>query len=105
MKTTFPKAEPKEVTYRNYKNFNNNMFRKELVNALNIGHIDNANYKSFGTIFLTVLEKHAPLKSKFIRRNHVPYMNKTLRKAMMKITITTNHLLMMTLLLIKDRQN
>ena len=28
--------------------------------------------------------KHAPLKKKFIRANHVPYMTKNLRKVIMK---------------------
>ena len=86
MKTIFPKAKPKEVTYRNYAHFDNNIFRNDLVKTLKISHIDNGNYKSFETIFLTVLEKHAPLKKKFIRGNHVPYMNTTLRKAMMRRT-------------------
>ena len=27
---------------------------------------------------------HAPIKSKLLRANHVPYMTKTLRKAIMK---------------------
>ena len=34
--------------------------------------------------FLKVLNKHTPLKKKFIRANHVPYMTKNLRKAIMK---------------------
>ena len=86
MKTTFPKVKPKKVTYRNYTNFDTNMFRNELSNMLKTDHRDKGNYKSFETIFIAVLEKHAPLKTKFIRGNHVPYMNKSLRKAMMKRT-------------------
>ena len=31
-----------------------------------------------------VLNIHAPLKKKVIRANHVPYMTKSLRKAIMK---------------------
>ena len=34
------------------------------------------NYKSFENIFLSVLNKHAPLKKKFVRRNQAPYMTK-----------------------------
>ena len=33
--------------------------------------------------FINVLNKHAPLKKKFLRANHAPYMTKTLRKAIM----------------------
>ena len=42
------------------------------------------NYKSFEEIFLVVLDKHAPQKKKIVRANHVAYMTKTLRKAIMK---------------------
>ena len=35
-------------------------------------------------LFLTVLNKQAPLKTKFIRHNNNPFMTKELRKAIMK---------------------
>ena len=35
-------------------------------------------------MFLNVLQRHAPLKTKVVRANHAPYMNRTLRKAIMK---------------------
>ena len=35
-------------------------------------------------IFLEILNIHAPLKRKLLRANHVPYMIKALRKAVMK---------------------
>ena len=38
----------------------------------------------FETEFLNVLNNHAPQKKKVIRANHVPYMTKPLRKAIMK---------------------
>ena len=41
-------------------------------------------YETFEKEFLKVLNKHAPLKKKFIRANHVPYMTKNLCKAIMK---------------------
>ena len=50
----------------------------------------NNTYAEFEDIFLSVLEKHAPIKKKIIRGNHVPYMNKTLRKAMMRRTQLQN---------------
>ena len=43
------------------------------------------NYEVFEREFLNVLNNHAPLKKKFIRANHVPYMTKPLQtKAIMK---------------------
>ena len=41
-------------------------------------------YEIYEKIFLEVLEDHAPLKKKYIRANEVPYMTKTLKKAIMK---------------------
>ena len=41
-------------------------------------------YETFDEKFLQVLNEHAPLKEKFIRANHVPYMTKNLRQAIMK---------------------
>ena len=38
----------------------------------------------FEKIFLEVLDKHAPVKKKYIRTNHAPYMTKVLRKAIMR---------------------
>ena len=35
-------------------------------------------YQTFEEEFLKVLNKHAPLKRKFIRANHVPYITKNL---------------------------
>ena len=86
LKTKFPKVKPKEVTYRIYKHFDEKMFRYELSEALKSNDKNNVNYEVFENIFLSVLERHAPLKNKFIRGNHMPYMNKTLRKAMMRRT-------------------
>ena len=37
MKTTFPKAKPKVVQYRDYKNFNLQNFRHELRNSISHG--------------------------------------------------------------------
>ena len=35
-------------------------------------------YETFEEEFLKVLNNHAPLKKKFIRANHAPYITKTL---------------------------
>ena len=80
LKTTFPKAKRKEIIYRNYKNFDFKIFKNDL--RKNIESVDN--YEVFETEFLNVLNNHAPQKKKVIRANHVPYMTKPLRKAIMK---------------------
>ena len=81
LKIKFTKANPKEVTYRNYTNFNQDNFKTDLQSVINVKTTD---YNSFETKFLSTLNLHAPLKTKYIRANHAPYMTKTLKKAMMK---------------------
>ena len=41
-------------------------------------------YESFENVFLNLLQRHAPLKTKVVRANHAPYMIRILRKAIMK---------------------
>ena len=82
LKSTYSKAKPKEITYRNYKNFDQDRFKADLKIALM--EVEIGAYKDFEDVFLKVLEQHAPIKKKFIRANHAPYMTKALRKAIMK---------------------
>ena len=79
LKNNFCKPKPKTVSYRCYKTFNCNLFRKELKEALTCV----SNYLEFQTIYLKVLDIHAPMKMKSVRANQVPYMTKPLRKAIM----------------------
>ena len=39
------------------------------------------NYSFLTREFSKIVDKHAPLRKKFIRGNHAPFMNKELRKA------------------------
>ena len=82
LKTSFEKAKAKEIRYRDYKNFDKDQFKTMLRKDLSTGKI--SSYKDFETVFLSVLNKHAPLKYKKVRANQVPYMTKALRKAIMK---------------------
>ena len=83
LKTYVKKSEPIIINYRNYKNFNNILFREQLVDELQM--IDKAiiKYDDFKECFMNVLETHAPSKKKSIRGNNAPFMNKTLSKAFM----------------------
>ena len=58
------------------------MFRHDLANALNDG-VNNNTYHAFEDTYLRILNNHAPLKQKYIRGNDQPFMNKTMRKAIM----------------------
>ena len=41
-------------------------------------------YDNFIKTFLTILEKHAPIKKKYLGANHANFVTKQLRKAIMK---------------------
>ena len=46
--------------------------------------INNIDYDSFIKTFLTVLDKHAPVKKKYLPANHANFVTKQLRKAIIK---------------------
>ena len=83
MKVKFTQASPKYVHYRIYKNFNEQDFKLELRGKLEVDVVD-ANYETFHNVYLNVLNKHAPIKTKVIRGNQAPYITKAYRKAVMK---------------------
>ena len=80
LKTKFGKQKPQLMHYRDYKNFNNDNFERDLKHQSRIC----TSYEVFEKVFLEVLELHAPQKQKYVRANEVPYMTRTLRKAIMR---------------------
>ena len=62
LKATFQKSKPKEILYRNHKNFDISTFK----NILRIKLQSSKSYESFEQVFLEVLNNHAPLKEKFL---------------------------------------
>ena len=82
LKTSIPKGNPRQITYRDYKKFDSLKFDNELKNVLTIENIGNCT--KFDEKFLEVLDKHAPLKRKLLRVNHASYVSKALRIAMMR---------------------
>ena len=42
------------------------------------------NYESFEDVFVAVLDRHAPKKTKILRGNQKSHVDKNLRKAIMK---------------------
>ena len=77
LKSHFPKQKPNIFSYRNFKRFRNNSFRAELDNEL-------LKYDLCNIEFLDILNKHAPIKKKFVRANQSNFMTGKLRKAIMK---------------------
>ena len=83
LKTTYTKLPPKKITYRVYKDFDRENFLYDLES--NLFYV-NDNYSAFEKVFTNVLNKHAPLKTKFLRSNNKQFVTKELRKAIMKRT-------------------
>ena len=79
IKAKFTMASPKYVHYRDYKNFNEQDFKLELRDKLEVDVVD-AKYENFHNVYLNVLSKHAAINTKVIRGNQAPYITKAYRK-------------------------
>ena len=76
MKFNFHKQKPIIVKYRNNKYFNNDHFGMNYLIRLAKKLFKTLNAMSLNSFFMPVLNKHAPLKTKYIRSNNSPFMNK-----------------------------
>ena len=83
LKRYIKKKAPITINYRCYKNFNETIFRNDLISKLGKFHNEIISYDCFNSNFMEVLDKHAPSKTKVIRGNNAPFMNKSLSKAFM----------------------
>ena len=83
LRTTYKKAEPNVIKYRDYNKFNEKLFIRDLGNFEQDKHIDDPNilYDNFLSFFQKTVEKHAPTKQKTIRGNDKGFADKDLRKA------------------------
>ena len=57
LRSSFPRVKPKEIIYRNFKNFDLNNFKEDI--KTNMQLVDN--YDGLEKEFLRVLNNHAPL--------------------------------------------
>ena len=70
-KLHFSRIRPKVITYRNYKKFHEEKFLNDVkeTNIVMNEKDPNQNYQSLTKSFLTIVNKHAPLKKKIVREN------------------------------------
>ena len=85
LKSIFPKSLPKLIKYRSCKNFSNDLFRDNLNFLLSKENItlEFTSLRSFPKILIDTLNKHAPIKKKYIRANRESFVTKDLRKTIM----------------------
>ena len=83
LKMYLPNNQPKVITYRDYKNFDNSHFSEELLYEIKkLGPL-NKNISIFHHTCIAVLEKYAPEKRKYIRANQANFMDSKLNHAIM----------------------
>ena len=87
LKTKFRRLPPKNIFYRDFKKFDENKFLNE-ISAINFddefARENMEKYDVLSSRFGSVLDKHAPLKSKKVRGNQKPFVTKELSKSIMK---------------------
>ena len=88
MRAFSPKQAPTIFTYRDYKHYDQDLFRNELLE--DEGTVDCSTFVNMCT---GVLNRYAPLKEKYIRANNSPFMNKKLSKAVMNRSRIRNRFL------------
>ena len=83
MKTHFPRLKQNIFNYRDYKSFVNDYFRYELLQEINSSYSDLTIFKDLQYTLQRVLDKHAPLKKRYVRANQQNFMDKELNQAIM----------------------
>ena len=78
LKTTFPKAKPKVILYRDFSKCDVSSFGSKLKKEFQTKVV--RNYEPFENIFIEVLDNSAPYRKKVVRANQKPYVTKRLRK-------------------------
>ena len=79
LNTKFEKFEPKKLIYHNFKQFDSEQNKLDICNSMSAVRT----HAAFENNFVSILEKHAPKKTKILRGNQKPHFNKNLRKQMM----------------------
>ena len=93
-KLEVPPKKPLKITYRSYKNFNEENFRHEVscipFHICSIFTDVNDQYWAQTQLLTEVLDEHAPIKHRYLKEDHVPYMNSELRRAMYRRNMIKN---------------
>ena len=81
MKISFERLKTRVINYREYKSFENKLFRDLLYQLSKTTLEENADgFQELTEICQKTLKHHAPTKQKFARGHYLPFMNKTLPK-------------------------
>ena len=88
MKKSFQKCKPRIIKFRDYRHFQNNAFREDLLfELLNFNtEISDKGFTEFFEACNKHLNYHAPCKQKYAWDNHLSLMNKNISNETMKRT-------------------
>ena len=86
MKVFYKKQRPKIIRYGNFCNFDNELFINEVKNSIEQEYCQNQSleFGSFKKKVDNILQKHAPLKKRYVRANQAPFIDKSINKHIMK---------------------
>ena len=79
MKLTYVKGNPKIKLCRDYKKFDNDLFKVDIENGFR--NLTNLTYTSLEEIFLKTLGYCVSIKNKILQTNENTFMSKAFRKA------------------------
>ena len=86
LKTFFQKKGPKVISYWDYKNYSNDIFRQLINDDFNVLHQTSNEHQPLQTYLnfcIRALDVCAPRKTKYVRANNSPFMIKIISKAIM----------------------
>ena len=78
LKQYFPQQKSKVINYSDYRKFRDNQFRAQFDSEILKHDINNTECQHFVNIFIEILNKHAPMKQKYHRRNQGRFRTKKL---------------------------
>ena len=93
LKVKHEKVPPKIIQYRDYKNFDSTRFFEKLQMRLTHRNMNSLDFGSLKKCFIELLNKVAPLKTKFLRVNHSKFVTTDVSKAIMLRTKLRNQFL------------
>ena len=92
LKTHFRKKPPQIVKYRDFRKYSIEGFQHDLEVKLSKVDLRLLSNDDFHSLLMELVNQHAPIKTKYLRGNDQPFMNKQLRKEHMKRTMLKNKL-------------
>ena len=95
MKVFYKKQKTNIVAYRNYKHFSNEAFMLDVKNSIIQVTSENNDLEidRFKAALDEAIQRHAPIKKRYVRANQAPFINKKINKEIMKRSSLRNKFL------------